>query len=115
MSRPTAEVSVVFIPAQEWEDYADKHVQDVLVQALDDDRALQVIKKDFTRADVVKAFQTAFEAVGGVTRLALYAHENYEQFIKHYARLLPSQASSALGESSTLVIEHRLPRTSLDA
>ena len=49
----------------------------------------------FTRKDVVLAFQTAFELTGGVPRLAIWANDNYTEFTKLYARLLPSQASSA--------------------
>jgi len=69
---------------------------------------------DFTRKDVVQAFSNAFELIGGVPRLALWAHENETDFYKLYSRLLPSQASSALGESNELIIKHVLPRGPLD-
>ena len=69
---------------------------------------------EFTRKDVVRAFTSAFELIGGVPRLALWAHTDPTTFYKLYARLLPSQASSALGESNTLVIKHVLPRGPLD-
>lgn len=68
----------------------------------------------FTRKDVVHAFQTAFELVGGVPRLALWANDNYTEFTKLYARLLPSQSANALGESNKLVIEMRIPHSPLD-
>ena len=71
-------------------------------------------KPNFSRKDVVTSFQTAYEAVGGTTRLAMFAAENYSDFIKHYAKLLPSQASSALGETTDITINHKLPRTALD-
>ena len=70
--------------------------------------------KDFSRAQVVSAFHNAFELIGGVPRLALWAHSNPSDFFKLYARLLPSQASSALGESNELIIKHVLPRGPLD-
>ena len=70
--------------------------------------------KDFTRKDVVNAFQNAFELIGGTPRLALWAHQNEGDFFKLYSRLLPSQASSALGEANELVIKHVLPRGPLD-
>ena len=70
--------------------------------------------KDFSRKQVVEAFATAFELVGGIPRLALWAHHNESDFYKLYARLLPSQASSALGESNELIIKHVLPRGPLD-
>ena len=69
---------------------------------------------EFTRKDVVKAFTNAFELIGGTPRLALWAHQNESDFFKLYARLLPSQASSALGETNELVIRHILPRGPLD-
>jgi hypothetical protein len=68
----------------------------------------------FNRKDVVNAFQSAFELVGGVPRLALWANENYSDFAKLYARLLPSQSSSALGEANTLRIEMAIKPGPLD-
>ena len=70
--------------------------------------------KDFSRKDVVNAFQNAFELIGGTPRLALWAHQNEGDFFKLYSRLLPSQASSALGEANELIIKHVLPRGPLD-
>ena len=70
--------------------------------------------QNFSRRDVVNAFQDAFEMIGGTTRLAQWANEDPSQFFKLYARLLPSQASSALGESNTMIVKHVLPRTALD-
>jgi len=68
----------------------------------------------FTRKDVVMAFQSAFELIGGVPRLALWANENESDFYKLYSRLLPSQSSSALGESNTLRIEMAIRPGALD-
>lgn len=70
--------------------------------------------KDFTRKDVVQAFQQAFELIGGPIGLAAWASQNRSQFYKLYAKLLPSQASSALGETTEVVVKHVLPRTELD-
>ena len=70
--------------------------------------------KDFTRKDVVGAFINAFELIGGTPRLALWAHQNETDFYKLYSRLLPSQASQALGEANEIVIKHVLPRGPLD-
>ena len=68
----------------------------------------------FTRKDVVQAFQSAFELTGGVPRLAVWANEHETDFYKLYSRLLPSQSSSALGESNTLRIEMAIARSPLD-
>lgn len=52
----------------------------------------------FSRQDVVDAFQDAFELVGGIPRLATWAHENYGEFAKLYARLLPAQAMELMSQ-----------------
>jgi hypothetical protein len=44
----------------------------------------------FSRKDVVSAFATAFEMIGGVPRLALWANENPTDFYKLFGKLLPS-------------------------
>lgn len=62
----------------------------------------------------MEGFHNAFEIVGGVPRLALWAHENYGDFVRMYSKLLPSQNSSALGESGKLEIELKVPGSSLD-
>ena len=68
----------------------------------------------FTRKDVVNAFQSAFELIGGVPRLALWGNANETDFYKLYSRLLPSQASSALGESNVLRLEMAIAPGPLD-
>jgi hypothetical protein len=69
---------------------------------------------NFSRKEVVQAFQTAFELIGGVPRLALWGHENPNEFYKLYGKLLPSSNSSALGEQSKLVIEMAIRPGALD-
>jgi hypothetical protein len=69
---------------------------------------------NFTRKDVVDAFSSAFQLIGGVPRLALWANDNESDFFKLYARLLPSQSSSALGEANTLKIEMAIKPGPLD-
>ena len=113
-----------FIPAEEFDDTpAEQGVEvldigdwDATMQKISAPQTrLQIPKnKDFTRKDVVNAFQNAFELIGGTPRLALWAHQNEGDFFKLYSRLLPSQASSALGEANELVIKHVLPRGPLD-
>lgn len=68
----------------------------------------------FNRAQVVQAFDNAFHLIGGVPRLAIWADENPKEFFKLYAKLLPSQSSSSLGESTDIVIKHVLPKSKLD-
>lgn len=68
----------------------------------------------FSRKEVVRAFQSAFELIGGVPRLAIWADTNPNEFYKLYGKLLPSSNSSALGESSKLIIEMAIKPGKLD-
>jgi hypothetical protein len=68
----------------------------------------------FTRAEVVGAFQTAFQLIGGVNRLTLWANENPDKFYATYAKLLPS-SSFAFVETAERQIVHALPPGPLDA
>lgn len=69
---------------------------------------------EFSRKEVVQAFQSAFQLIGGVTRLALWANDHPGEFYKLYSRLLPSQASPALGEANEVVVRHVIARSPLD-
>ena len=116
---------VEYIPAEEYSESAESAEQ-TQIQIDDWDLTMQQIASksdvrlrvprntEFTRKDVVQAFSNAFELIGGTPRLALWAHSNEGDFFKLYSRLLPSQASSALGEANELVIKHVLPRGPLD-
>lgn len=68
---------------------------------------------NFTRGDVVHAFQRAFTMIGGVQRLALWANANPDKFYPLYARLLPS-TSVQLGVQARQIIEHAIPPSPLD-
>lgn len=68
----------------------------------------------FSRKEVVNAFHQAFDLIGGIPRLALWANANETDFYRLYARLLPSQNSSALGEQAVLRIEIAIPPSPLD-
>ena len=50
----------------------------------------------FSRADVVNAFSSAFELIGGTTRLALWANDNPGEFFKLFGKLLPSSSQVEL-------------------
>lgn len=74
---------------------------------------LSKVRDGFSRQDVVNALADAFTMIGGVQRLALWANANPDKFYPLYAKLLPS-TSIQIGDNSTVVIEHALPRTELD-
>ena len=72
-------------------------------------------KKDgFNRMDVVNAFQNAFQMMGGVPRLALWANQNPDKFYPLYARLMPSTSINITSEGQKLIIEHAVPMSPLD-
>ena len=113
---PQAEENVVeFIPLEEYQASVQAHMEQTLGELAGGSGRMVVPRSEhFSRKDVVASFQAAFEAVGGTTRLALWANEHYTEFAKLYARLLPSQASSALGEAQVHRVLHVLPRSALD-
>lgn len=118
---------VEYLTAEEYEAQAEEE-QDKTLEIVDWDTVMSRIankgvpgqrlviprNKEFSRKDVVQAFQDAFELIGGTPRLALWANQNEGDFFKLYSRLLPSQASSALGEANEMVIRHVLPKGPLD-
>lgn len=61
---------------------------------------------------VGEAFQDAFELVGGVPRLALYADENYGDFLRHYAKMIPRE--NEMKHSGEIFIRPALPPSPLD-
>ena len=68
----------------------------------------------FNRMDVVKAFQSAFDMIGGVPRMALWANQNPDKFYPLYARLMPSTAVNITADGNKIIIEHATPTTPLD-
>lgn len=72
----------------------------------------RILKKEFNRREVVEAFRDAFELIGGVTRLAVWANQNPTEFYRLYAKLLPKETEHT-GQSE-LVIKHVLPPSKLD-
>ncbi len=75
----------------------------------------QLTKKTdgFSRNDVVASFQRAFEMIGGVQRMALWADANPDKFFPLYSRLLPSTAIQ-IGNATNIVIQHAIPPSDLD-
>lgn len=87
----------------------------IIERVVEDDKLprLKRAKDGFSRQDVVDAFQSAFEIMGGTTRLALWANHNPDKFFPLYAKLLPS-TSINFGTSGVPTIEHAIPPTPLD-
>lgn len=79
------------------------------------DRPQRLIKKEFDRRRVAEAFEDAFELIGGVSRLAVWAHENPTEFFKLYGRMLPTGTSVDLNAKGEIIFKHVLPPSKLDA
>jgi len=79
---------------------------------------LPKIPKDyvFKRKDrefVADSFHAAFDLIGGVPRLVKYSHENYGEFIKLWARMLPEAQKHEAGPAVVQVF-HNVPPSPLD-
>lgn len=72
------------------------------------------IPRTLDRNYIKNGFMDAFELVGGVPRLAHWADRNYGDFIKLYARMLPSAMQQQLEHSGEIIVKHVLPRGPLD-
>lgn len=64
------------------------------------------------RQVIAQAYQDAFELIGGVPRLALYAHNDPEGFYKLHARLIPTEQKQEFDGRITIV--GMIAPTSLD-
>lgn len=98
---------IEFIPREQWEaTLAAESRRDGPVK----------LSKELNRRRVVSAFMDAFELVGGVPRLVEWAaqEQNYGDFLKLYARLMPSQAVELDDQNAKKYVGHILPKTSLD-
>ena len=68
----------------------------------------------FSRKEIVQAFEDAFELIGGVTRLSIWAHEHPTEFYRLYSKLLPSQSQTLVDHSGRLEIIHKVAPGPLD-
>ena len=66
-----------------------------------------------TRADVVESFTNAFQMIGGVDRLALWADQNPGDFYKLFGKLMPPAASDLLDGQREFVVRHVLPQPNM--
>lgn len=66
-----------------------------------------------TRQDVVTAFTNAFQMIGGVDRLALWADQNPSEFYKLFGKLMPPAASDILDGTREFIVRHVLPEPNI--
>lgn len=72
------------------------------------------LPRELNRRQVTTSFIDCFHLIGGVPRMAYWADTHPTEFYKLYARLLPSQATKDVDETSQRVIIHAVPKTELD-
>lgn len=79
---------------------------------------LPAIPKDYIfkhrdRQFVADALNVAFDLNGGIRRLATFGNENYGEFLKIWARLLPEAEKKESGPAVVQVF-HNVPQSALD-
>lgn len=79
-----------------------KDMQDLLDRGLHSSK----LPKQLRTARAAEAMQQAFELIGGVPRLALWADRNPDKFYPLFARMIPQTVAPVLPESTTS--KHRL-------
>lgn len=60
-------------------------------RALQEAYAKKTRRKPLKRSKIAEQYDDAFELIGGVPRLALFAHEDPGAFYKLHARLIPTE------------------------
>lgn len=71
------------------------------------------VLKNKDRKFVEDALNVAFDLTGGIPRLTKWGHENYGEFIKLYARMLPEAQKGQQGPAVVQVF-HNVPASALD-
>lgn len=77
-------------------------------------KVTRITKREFAKQKVMDAFHDAFDLIGGVPRLAYWAHQNPTEFFKLYGKMLPAGASIDLNHNGEIVFRHVLPPSKLD-
>lgn len=77
-------------------------------------KVTRITKREFAKQKVMDAFHDAFDLIGGVPRLAYWAHQNPTEFFKLYGKMLPAGASIDLNTSGEIIFRHVLPPSKLD-
>jgi hypothetical protein len=71
-------------------------------------------RKDFDRKKILRAFDEAFELIGGVPRLAIWAHSNLTEFYKLYTKMMPASSQLEIAGKISHTILPALPPSALD-
>lgn len=71
-------------------------------------------RRDFSRRQVLEALDEAFQLIGGVPRLAMWAHVNPTEFYKLWGKTIPAASQMEVMGKLTHIIRPALPRSALD-
>lgn len=71
-------------------------------------------RREFSRRRVLEALDEAFQLVGGVPRLAFWAHHNPTEFFKLWGKTIPAASQLDVMGQLTHIIRPALPRSALD-
>jgi hypothetical protein len=105
---PDADIEDTFVehPVEDWE---------ANMAALSEQKTIRIPRKANRRkAQVVDALNDAFELIGGVPRLAVWADTNPSEFYRIWSKLAPKDVSTTVDGSAELKILHVLPPGKLD-
>jgi len=107
---PKDEALTQFISKEEFQDMG------TTFQSLSDSgkSVTRLPRKEFDRRQIVAAFQEAFDLIGGVPRLAIWAHHNPTEFYKLYGKLIPSSSHLELAGQVEHIIRPALAPSPLD-
>jgi hypothetical protein len=87
---------VTVLTQEEYEAELQKHEleqMDATLRAIANKPRPYALSRQVNRKKVEQALHTAFEMIGGVPRLAMWADSNPTEFYKLYARLLPNESN----------------------
>lgn len=71
-------------------------------------------QRQFSRRRVLEAIDEAFQLIGGVPRLAMWAHLNPTEFYKLWGKTIPAASQLEVMGNLTHIIRPALPRSPLD-
>ena len=76
----------------------------------------RIPKKQAQKQRLIQAMAEAFEIVGGVPRLALYADKNYGEFLKIIGKQIPVLVQNSIGiqANGPVTIVSAIPASTLD-
>jgi hypothetical protein len=108
------EIERVYPDAEEYSDEAVRGKE--LTQIAQSGNGVSRIRvpREISRTHMRDIFNDVFELVGGVPRMAHWADKNYGEFMKLYARLLPTAVAGQMEHTGEIVIRHVLPKGALD-